>query len=117
MVLINPILSLKFHLELEKEHKFFYKKLLRELSSAYQTDQKILESENFSSMEESIVLDGDIPVKIIHVLSGGKSHKQTKQYQKIISEQEISPHYILPEKKQQLGSIFIKFFNQHETVL
>ena len=117
VVLLNPILSLKFHLNLEKEHKFFYKKLLRELSAAYQIDQKIFENDNLSNMVELIKLDGDIPIKIIHVLSGGKSHNQTKQYQKIISEQEISPHYILPEKKQQLGTIFIKFFNKNETVL
>jgi hypothetical protein len=113
VVLLNPILSLKFHLEIEKEHKFFYKKLLKELSAAYHTDQKTLEN-NLSNMDGSVKLDGDIPVKIIHVLSGGKSHNQSKQFKQIISKREVSPHYILPEKKQQLGTIFIKFFTSHE---
>lgn len=116
VVLLNPILSLKLHLELEEEHKFFYKKLLRELSAAYNIDQKNLEN-NLYNMDGFIKLDSDVPVKIIHVLYGGKSHNQSKQFKQIISEREINPHYILPEKKQQLGTIFIKFFHRYETVL
>ena len=116
VVLINPILSLKFHLEQEKEHKFFYKKLLRELAAAFKLDPKILENEIMSE-GEAIEIDSRIPVKIIHVLSGGKSHNQTKQFQKIKSAEEINPHYILPEKKAQLGNIIIKFFNQQEVEL
>ncbi|HEY2420242.1 MAG TPA: hydrolase [Neobacillus sp.] len=116
VVLLNPILSLKFHLDLEKEHKFFYKKLIRELCTAFNTDPQTFES-NLSTMEGFIKLEGDIPVKIIHVLSGGKSHDQARQYKQVISDREISPHYILPEKKQQLGPIFIKFFTANETIL
>jgi hypothetical protein len=108
VVLVNPILSLKFHLEQEKEHKFFYKKLMRELTAAFQTDQKTLE-DSIMKMNDHIPLDSDIPLKIIHVLAGGKSHNQTKQYQKIKCDKEINPHYILPEKKLQLGKIMIKF--------
>lgn len=116
VVFLNPILSLKFHLEQEKEHKFFYKKLIKELAEAFNLDQKALENE-IMSKDENIYLNGEIPIKVIHVLSGGKSHNQTKQFQKVNSPQEISPHYILPEKKAQLGKIIIKFFQQHETIL
>lgn len=116
VVLLNPILSLKYHLEMEKEHKFFYKKLIKELCSAYQMDQKTLERD-FLNMESIEKTGADIPVKIIHVLSGGKSYNQLKQFQQFISTANISPHFILPEKKQQLGKIFIKFFNSHETLL
>jgi len=116
IILINPILSLKKHLELEKEHKFFYKKLMKELAIAHQMDQKVLEHE-IIGMEESTHLLFQCPVKILHVLSGGKSYNQSKLYQQLISESEIDPTFILPEKKQQLGNIMIKFFNSHESVL
>ncbi|NRD78416.1 hydrolase [Bacillus sp. BRMEA1] len=116
VILLNPILSLKYHLEQEKEHKFFYKKLLRELTCAYQEDQKVLESTIFN-LEDNINLDFGIPVKIIHVLAGGKSYNQSKQYQQILDSSKFNPTYILPEKKPQLGKICINFFTHHESIL
>jgi hypothetical protein len=116
VILLNPILSLNFHLELEKENRVFYKKLIRELAAAYTMDLKMLENHIFK-MEGFIELDFDVPIKIIHVLAGGKAHKQSKQYQQIITDHEINPHYLLPEKKTQLGNIITKFFNLHEAVL
>ncbi len=116
VVLLNPVLSLKYQLELEKEHKFFYKKLIKELTESYQLDSKTLES-YFLNMNGLIELDEHVPVKIIHVLSGGKSHKQRNQYQQIVSKTVIRPDYLLPEKKQQLGKIMMKFFNAYEAVL
>jgi hypothetical protein len=116
VILLNPILSLKHHLEQEKEHKFFYKKLMRELVAAHRLDQKVLEN-NIFSMDDYINLEFGFPIKIIHVLSGGKSYNQSKQYQQLINTSKINPTFILPEKKQQLGKIMLKFFNSHETVL
>ncbi|CRK83481.1 hydrolase [Neobacillus massiliamazoniensis] len=116
VVLINPILSLKFHLEQEKEHKFFYKNLIRELTSAYQIEENELISMVYNT-DTFIKLDFDIPVKIIHVLSGGKSYNQSKQYQHILNLTKITPYFIVPEKKQQLGKIIIKFLINHEKVL
>ncbi|MEH7073713.1 serine aminopeptidase domain-containing protein [Neobacillus drentensis] len=118
VILINPILSLKNHLEQEKEHKFFYKKLMKELAIAHQMDQKVLEKEIINMEEASQLLFlYQCPVKIIHVLSGGKSYNQSKLYQQLLNGSEINPTFILPEKKQQLGNIMIKFFNSHESVL
>ncbi|EKN65394.1 hydrolase [Neobacillus bataviensis LMG 21833] len=116
MILLNPILSLKYHLEQEKEHKFFYKKLMRELTNAHNMEQAQMESTVFS-MEDIVHLEFNCPVKIIHVLAGGKSYTQSKLYQQIIKSPVINPTYILPEKKPQLGKIFIKFLTSHETVL
>ncbi|PLS02939.1 hydrolase [Neobacillus cucumis] len=116
VVLLNPILSLKHHLELEKEHKFFYKKLMRELTEAHKMDQSTLENDIFN-MDEIVNLDFDCPVTIIQVLAGGKSYTQSKLYQKIIKSPKINPTFILPEKKPQLGKMFIKCFNNHEAVL
>jgi hypothetical protein len=116
VILLNPILSLKHHMELEREHKFFYKKLIRELTSAYKMDQKLLET-TISDMDDNINLDFGIPIKIIHVLTGGKSYNQSKQYQKIIDSSKFNPTFILPEKKPQIGKICINFYTQHESIL
>lgn len=116
VVLLNPILSLKKHIELEKEHKFFYKKLMRELSIAYKKDQVTIEKD-IQNMEDEVNLEMDIPIKIIHVLSSGKSYNKSKQLQQLLANKDISPTFIVPEKKQQLGNMMRKFFNQHEKVL
>jgi hypothetical protein len=116
LILLNPIISLKDHLEQEKEHKFFYKKLMRELVAAYQMDQKVIENNVFSS-QDKVNLQFGCPVKIIHVLAGGKSYNQSKLYHQIISDPDINTTFILTEKKTQLGNMMIKFFNSHETVL
>ena len=116
VVLLNPILSLKQHLEQEKEHKFFYKKLIRELTAAHGIEQAELEKK-MAEMEDHIQLNVDIPVKIIHVLSGGRSFNQSKQYQKILSTSSINPTFILPEKKSQIGKTCINFYRKHEAEL
>ena len=116
IILLNPILSLKHHLVQEKEHKFFYKKLMRELTAAHQVEQSMIE-QTFLNSEASSQFEFDLPVKIIHVLSGGKSYTQSTLYQQIINTSEVNPTYILPEKNPQLGEIFIKFYKTHEKVL
>jgi len=89
---------------------------MRELTAAHNMDQTRIESIIFS-MEDFVNMEFDCPVKIIHVLTGGKSYTQSKLYQKIIKSPEINPTFILPEKKPLLGKIFIKFLSSNETVL
>jgi hypothetical protein len=113
MVLLNPILSLKYHIEQEKEHKFFYKKLMKELAAAHNMDLITLNDE-LENREDTVKLDCGVPIKIIHVLSGGKSYNQSKQLQQILSSTDLSPNYIVPEKKPQLGNMIIKFLNVYE---
>lgn len=117
---LNPILSLKHHLEQEKEHKFFYKKLSREIESAYQCSFKSLENE-IQGKHNTLDLNYGIPLKMIHVLSGGRSYNQTKLYQELLKQEvqkkAIDTSYILPEKKQQIGSMIVKFLHNFEKEL
>jgi hypothetical protein len=118
---INPILSLKSQLDLEKEHKFFYKKLLREIASAYQLE--------LSGIEEKICfLDRDleeiphIPIKVIQILSGRRSYQLFDEVKSTVAKWEgqngpIHCTFLLPEKKQHLGGIIAKFFQQFEKEL
>mgnify|MGYP005828647117 FL=1 len=122
LVLVNPILSLSKHLEQEKEHKFFYKKLLKELCGSYELEQeeglKYIESLD----DDYPQLTKQFPVKVIHVLSGNRAYKQStvlKEYYQKWREDEVpvSICYMVPEKKGQIAVMAIQFFNQHEDIL
>lgn len=118
VVFINPVFSLKFQLEQEKEHKFFYKKLLREISHAY--NWKIENVEQTIMLEENDkVKIPPIPMKIIHFQSGRRSYNQFEYSKQMVSKweeqnQHIQTSFFLPEKKQQLGSSITKFLHQSE---
>jgi predicted alpha/beta hydrolase family esterase len=120
VVFLNPILSLKTHLEQEREHKFFFKKLSKELETAYQCRFTELE-DKMANHKEELSLNREIPIKMIHVLNGGRSYNQTKHNLSLIKQDvehhKIESSLILPEKKQQLGTMMVKFFNRHEKVL
>lgn len=120
VVLLNPILSLKYVLEQEKEHKFFYKRLVHELESAYQQDIKAIENE-IVEHPSNLTFTKKFPVKMIHVMSGGRNYKHAALNQQLLREdiksRIVETSYFLPEKKQQLGSVIVKFFKSHEKIL
>ncbi|MDZ5470330.1 hydrolase [Bacillus sp. 31A1R] len=122
LVLINPILSLKHHLEQEKERKFFYKKLINEISFSYGKETKQMVELISQSIDAPTNLKPDIPTKIIHVLAGNRAYKQSNLLKQLsvqweTEEAPINICYMLPEKKQQIGQQVIKFFNAHEKIL
>lgn len=122
VVLINPVLSLKHHLEQEKEHKFFYKKLLHEISTSYETEKSQIIEILTHTDEEGLSEKIDIPMKIIHVLAGNRAYKQSKLLKQLSVQwkNEQSPiriTYLVPEKKQQLGQYIIHFLKSFEDVL
>jgi hypothetical protein len=121
VVFINPVFSLKSQLELEKEHKFFYKKLLREISVAYNIELANVEEE-MESYGNAVMEVPDVPLKIIQVLSGKRSYHQYETSKKIITKweetnQTIQSTFLLPEKKQQVGRIITNFFHRFEQEL
>jgi hypothetical protein len=121
IVFINPVFSLKSQLELEKEHKFFYKKLLREISGAYNWEIGNIE-DLLGNLENEVDEVPNIPLKIIHVLSGKRSYHQFDISKKIVAKweednKEIQSTYLLPEKKLQIGTIITNFFHQFEKEL
>ncbi|WP_264736889.1 serine aminopeptidase domain-containing protein [Cytobacillus firmus] len=120
-VLINPILSLKHHLDQEKEHKFFYKKLLKELAVSYEIETDKI-ADLLSEHEKNLTTGLKVPVRIIQVLAGGRAYKQSDYLKKrsIQWENENSPisvFYILPDKKQRMSSQMTNFFRKYEKVL
>jgi hypothetical protein len=121
MVLINPILSLKNHLELEKDRKFFYKKLVRELSYSYEQDEKQI-FEQLTKMDASLPLNPAVPLKIIHVLADSRAYKQSHLLNQLSVKWEaedapVSVRYMVSEKRLQMANQIILFFKSYEEVL
>ncbi|MDQ0268754.1 hydrolase [Cytobacillus purgationiresistens] len=119
--LINPILSLQSHLDQEKEHKFFYKKLMKELESSYQANRSHVLNEAIFQQEE-VMTEVNMPVKIIHILSSGRAYKQSKMLKEMSvkwqdEEMPISISYMLPEKKRNLAKQIIHFIKNNEQEL
>jgi len=119
---INPCFSLKSKLSEEKELKFFYKRFLYEISKAYQIPEH--ECENIIMEREEYSLSNcPIPFKIIHVLENGqKDLKMSKQYKQIIhhrdnEERPLIIRMLVPERRGEIATQAIVFFNQHEKQL
>ncbi|WP_445486671.1 hydrolase [Niallia sp. 03133] len=121
IVLFNPILSLIEHLEREKEHKFFFKKLCNEISIAFHLD----EDELFSFLQKNKdfkLEEADLPVKIFHILHDGKSYYQSNSLKKTSANWEkrklpIFVSYVLPEKRSAIPKQIILFFQEYEKAL
>lgn len=116
-VFLNPILSLKHHLEQERKNKFFYKKLVRELEATYQRNFREIEAEIYGQ-NDTITINFGVPVNLIHVLSSGRSYHQASLYQFLLKQEMKEPfiktRFIVPEKKQQLGAMIVRFFQNYE---
>ncbi|MBS4188865.1 hydrolase [Bacillus sp. FJAT-49705] len=120
-VLINPIISLKDHLEMEKEHKFFYKNLLKEIATAFQIDLPKVENE-IKNKKECFEDTGNIPVRIIHILSNARTYNQSKHIKSLLEkwkekEPPVSICFLLPEKKQSIGFQIVHFMKKNEMTL
>lgn len=121
VVLINPVLSIKHQLVHEKEHKFFYKKLLKEIALAYEIDHKEVEG-SILNLDEEPSLPYGVPIKIIHILSGNRAYNQSAILQKLLiqweeEEKTVSICYMLPEKKTQIGYQVIRYIKAYEKIL
>ncbi len=120
-VLINPIVSLPHHLELEKEHKFFYKKLLRELSDSYDAEMKLVEAK-IKQVSTDIIENDPIPLKVIQILSDRRAYKQANLLKSLTvnwreKELPFSICYIMPEKRQGIGGQIVNFLKKNERFL
>ncbi|RDU35564.1 hydrolase [Neobacillus piezotolerans] len=119
IVLINPILSLDYHIELEKEQKFFYKKVLGEIGEAYGVDR--LTAERMIREEGPPDIDRGVPIRIFHILTGGRTYKNARACKNFLSglqpKPPITESYMLPEKAGQLGMEISRFMSRYEKVL
>jgi hypothetical protein len=115
VVMISPCIDLKRHVEFEKEHKFFYKRLMRELQTAYETDEETIESVmKTTSFHHYFSV---VPVKIWVSIHERKEKKALyREYEK---KQErdggiVSLSFYMQETKYGIGSSICQFYKRYE---
>jgi hypothetical protein len=117
-VMFNPCLDLHVHLNLEKEHKFFYKRLMRELQSAYEvTEDKVL---SVTVRKSFRFYTSSVPVKMFIPINERKERKSIyREYEqkKLREGNEISLSFHLQDNKYKMTGSISLFFRKYETYL
>jgi len=120
VAMMNPCLDLRKHVLQEKEHKFFYKRIIKEIATAYHYDVTKLEKD-VNECIPTINYDTNVPVKIwqttTNVLYDPKLH--TKYYEEIRKQtaNPIKVAYQLAEKRFSVSQPIFRFYKEYEKVL
>ncbi len=121
VALLNPILSLENQLELEKDRKFFYKKMVKELSQSFnQSGEEMIE--RIKEVDAPWDIKPAVPMKIIHVLSDNRAYKQSDLLNQLSVKWDdektpVSLCYMLPEKRLQISGPIKEFYKKNENIL
>jgi len=117
VAMMNPCLDLQAHLENEKEHKFFYKRLIKEISAAYGVDPRIVSSLNLPTLNTI----SNIPVRIWQQTNSTVYSPQdhSKKYEEMRNKAEhpIQLIYHLGDNLYRINQSIIRFFKENEKVL
>ena len=117
VAMMNPCLDLQAHLENEKEHKFFYKRLIKEISAAYGVDPRIVSSLNLPTLNTI----SNIPVRIWQKTNSTVYSPQdhSKKYEEMRNKAEhpIQLIYHLGDNLYRINQSIIRFFKENEKVL
>ncbi|MCA1031047.1 hypothetical protein LCL95_08440 [Bacillus timonensis] len=120
IALLNPCIDLVGHFTHEKETKFFYKRLLRELSASYRIDRKDVE-DKIETFAPTIDYSLDVPIKIwqttIDTTYRATIHCRKFEEERIKMNKKTSLVYHLNEKKFGIGQSLCKFFKENEQIL
>jgi hypothetical protein len=118
VAMLNPCLDLQAHLENEKEHKFFYMRLVKEVSTAYGVDEKMVKSINMPMMNGSTFQK---PVRIWQRMNSSTYPPQhhSKKYEELRKNMgsPIKLIYHLGDNPYRTNQSIIKFFKENEKVL
>jgi pimeloyl-ACP methyl ester carboxylesterase len=113
IVMLSPCLDLRAQLEYEKENKFFYKRMTREIALAYDIDEKNVEK----AVPSLLLVPHQVPIKIWQ-LSGITHYPSSLHCRKYEQWMGATNHnvrviYYLPEKWYQFGKAIHQFYQQY----
>jgi hypothetical protein len=118
--LINPCIDLQTHILNEKEKKLFYKRLQRELSVAYEVEQREVENiiHNFYKVSHFNTL---APLKIWHVTQGNifSASKHSRKYEEHRLNLGVPIELSLQLPRNDLNKFheIYTFFKKHEVTI
>ncbi|RDI47787.1 hydrolase [Falsibacillus pallidus] len=118
--LISPCLSLKKHVEQEKEKKFFYKRIVQELINSHEINENQIE-ELLKTQEGNLekLAEAIFPMVIIKFVERSRYDGQQELINQTIQKRKdaglpISFHYLLPEKRTLIPRKMLKEFHHSE---
>ncbi|MBM7620649.1 pimeloyl-ACP methyl ester carboxylesterase [Bacillus tianshenii] len=116
IALINPCIDLKAQMEQEKDRKFFFKKLQKELAAAY--DISLDEIKGYDGFPTLQSLLTSLPAKIWQTTTNTSydPNLHCKRYEELRQKNgiPIAVTYHLVEKRYAYGSSICQFFKKNE---
>ncbi|WP_077617289.1 alpha/beta hydrolase [Bacillus sinesaloumensis] len=116
MAFINPCIDLAAHIENEKNNKFFYKKLIKEVAHAYQLEEREVET----NINKLIKWDNnsfpDIPIKIWSS-TNEKTYTPEIHSKKYESNKMVTLSYHISENTYAFSRSIGSFYKENEKVL
>jgi pimeloyl-ACP methyl ester carboxylesterase len=113
IVMLSPCLDLRAQLEYEKENKFFYKRMAREIALAYDIDEANAEK----AVPSLLLVPHQVPIKIWQLsgITPYPSSLHCRKYEQWMRTTNHNVHviYYLPEKRYQFGKAIDQFFQQY----
>lgn len=118
VAMMNPCLDLQAHLENEKEHKFFYKRLIKEIAEAYGTDQKKVPRLDLPNLT---TINSQVPVRIWQRMNSSTyvHHHHSKRFEELRKEagSPIQLIYHLGDNPYRTNQSIIRFYKENERIL
>ncbi|MRX73474.1 hypothetical protein GJU40_15125 [Bacillus lacus] len=113
--MLNPCLDLPAQILLEKQNRFYFKKLLMELAAAHGIDQKEVLKADFRKLED---YESDVPVRIWQKTNNSPYPYQQhcRRYEEIRKKQGSSIDLVfhMADNSYRLHQAIPKFFKEHE---
>ncbi|BCB03026.1 hydrolase [Bacillus sp. KH172YL63] len=122
-VLFSPCVSVYDHLEQEREQKFFYKKMIKELSLTLDVMEEECETLiSRQSLDYEVFKTISIPLYIVQPTTLNRYKNQFTLIKDIYTERlekgkPTDLFFVLPEKRVSLGGKFASYFSLHEKEL
>jgi len=112
VAMLSPCLDLQAQIEFERENKFFYKRMLKEIAAAYEMkDDDIPQFAPLSPAKKCI------PLKIWQIsgVTNYPSRLHCRKYEELLKTSgcSVSVVYHLPEKRYDFAHGIYRFFEEH----
>ncbi len=119
-IMVAPCVSLNEHLDQEKEQKFYFKKLVKEVSRSLEIREEDIEGvimKEAGDYEEFKTIP--VPLYMVQPTSLIRYKNQFSLIQDIYNQRmkngfPTDLFYVLPEKRDSLGKKFVSYFSLHE---
>jgi hypothetical protein len=119
-IFINPCLDLKHHFTNEKQNRLFFKRLVREISQAYEMNELEVPA-HIDDLPGIYQRKSKTPVKIFHAARGVafnfKDHSRVYEKRRLELGAPVSLSIQVPERSFNPAYAFSEFFKENEKVL